>query len=158
MGCLSWANSRCSSCSLPADIRISEIIPWEIIFWYREIINFSVSGIDFSSLHWEITLAKSALCFRPALLMESSSQWSTCPAARLIDGVGWFRCLPPFLRLTCYTGPLSDLRYMFCQTKEWRQAAEPAYGYRCFGSKRKSEASTKICPYLAHWCVYNTFS
>ena len=44
----------------------------------------------------------------------------------------------------------SDLRYMFRQTKEWRQAAEPAYGYRCFGSKRKSEASTKICPYLAH--------
>ena len=32
------------------------------------------------------------------------------------------------------TGPLSDLpsdlRYMFRQTKEWRQAAEPAYGYR----------------------------
>ena len=25
------------------------------------------------------------------------------------------------------TGPLSDLRYMFRQTKEWRQAAEPAY-------------------------------
>ena len=24
------------------------------------------------------------------------------------------------------TGPLSDLRYMFRQTKEWRQAAEPA--------------------------------
>ena len=31
-------------------------------------------------------------------------------------------------------------------------------GYRCFGSKRKSEAGTKICPYLAHWCVYNKFS
>ena len=30
------------------------------------------------------------------------------------------------------TGPLSDLRYMFRQTKEWRQAAEPAYGgYSC---------------------------
>ena len=56
------------------------------------------------------------------------------------------------------TGPLFDLRYMFRQTKEWRQAAEPAYGYRCFDSKRKSEASTKLCPYLAHWCVYNTFS
>ena len=39
------------------------------------------------------------------------------------------------------TGPLSDVRYMFRQTKEWRQAAKPAYGYRCFGSKRKSEAS-----------------
>ena len=33
-----------------ADIRISGIIPREIIFWYWEIINFSVSGIDFSPL------------------------------------------------------------------------------------------------------------
>ena len=31
-------------------------------------------------------------------------------------------------------------------------------GYRCIGSKRKSEAGTKICPYLAHWCIYNKFS
>ena len=52
-----YSINRCSH--VVQHLRISGIIPWEIIFWYREIINFSVSGIDFSSLHQEITLAKS---------------------------------------------------------------------------------------------------
>ena len=34
---------------------------------------------------------------------------------------------PPWSIRPTSTGPLSDLRYMFRQTKEWRQAAEPAY-------------------------------
>ena len=102
-GLWSWANLRCSEaahrqgenlCEMGlydklmftsgtafADIRISGIIPWEIIFWYWEIINFSVSGIDFSSLHREITLAKSELCFRLVvrraglLLSQQDFEW-----------------------------------------------------------------------------------
>ena len=106
MGCLSWANLRCLSCpplgktlcemglfdkqmftrgTAFADIRISGIIPREIIFWYREIINFSVSGIDFSPLHREILTGEIRTVLSPCS-MESSSQWSTRPAVRLIDG------------------------------------------------------------------------
>ena len=64
-----------------ADIRISGIIPQEIIFWYREIINFSVSGIDFSSLHREIT----ACSFRPALWRARPNVPLALPPVSLIS-------------------------------------------------------------------------
>ena len=48
------------------------------------------------------------------------------------------------------TGPLSDLRYMFRQTKEWRQAAEPAYAQGGAGSTQGPwAASAETCTHPA---------